>query len=268
MTNRASRNRDYEEPITIKEERSMEKKTVIEEELDEGEEIEYMGLEEDEPEVEIIEMEEAPEDLKNLVLFEADDITTIEKVIFAAFVQDMSTIGCYYPKDRTILLDMCNALQDTYFYDKGMMFIPGVWYNLIFTIGHEVCHAIQLEAMPELINYDKLPQEYEDMADEYGLELVHAWAETHNRVPELDAMGWLGKQLVMLLNNAYTRNPNITDELDCLRAGAVADLDAVLVRETDEELKKRTIKDAEDGKIGIKMNNKRFLTAYEFSGML
>lgn len=226
------------------------------------------------PALEIIELAEAPALLKALLLEETDSISTIKRAIFGAYEyndidQKATRLGThFYPETATITIDMGDALIDTYLYDKGMLFIPGVWFSLIHRIGHEICHALQYEAAPELLAYETLPQEFEDEATEYGNDLMAQWAQAHYRVPELSEMGWMGKQLVMMLNAAYTKAPDLTDDLDYIRAGASIHLDAAMAKETDMELRTRTESDVDRGTIGIKIDGKRFLTANEFFGMI
>lgn len=226
----------------------------------------------EERDIEITELERMPPALKELLIDELSQTTTVDFVVIGAFIQDFGNkVGAYYPETRTIVIDMGNALNSMAFYNKGMMFIPNVWYTLIHTIGHEICHAMQYETIPELLNYKVLPQEYEDQANAYGEELVGRWAQAHNRIPDINTMGWLGEQLVVLINNMYSKTPDIVDDLEYMSAGAVAHLDAALAHDpdyADEDLRARTIKDVDDGVIGLKVNGKRFLGAYDFIGLV
>jgi len=216
----------------------------------------------------IIELVPAPPALKELALELMKNAPMVNAVIFGAYMDHMDgTIGSYCPELRSVYIDMGNALNDNALYNAGMMFIPNVWYTIIWALGHEVEHACQLELEPALIKYNKLPQEYEDAAMEAGAALIQDWAEKHT-VPGLQNMGWLSKQLVMLLNAMYTKHPEITDEATHVPLGAAARLDAVLaIHEFTERGKEILIEDIDAGKIGIKIGNDRFLTAYEFFGL-
>lgn len=240
------------------------------EELLTAEEIEQKIRELTVPPPRITELEEAPPALKELVLEMSKNITTIKGIVFGANIVEMKgAVGRYYTEAKCIVIDMGSALLRTNLYNKGMMFIPNVWFELIHAIAHEVEHATQLEMEPDIEKYEILSQEYEDFANNCGNEAMIYWAE-NNQVPELKDMGWLGKQLVMLLNAAYTKAPDIGDDVEYVRAGAAAKVEDVfaVIDVDDPELRQRTMDDIDKGAIGLKVNDKRFLTASEFLGMI
>ena len=218
--------------------------------------------------IQIIEMVEAPVELKELVRREANGVSTIESVVFGAFMQHMEgTVGTYSPKMKTIYIDVGNALTNQSLYKRGMMFIPGIWCTLIWAIGHEVQHALQLEVEPRLIEFDALPQEYEDGAMDYGEELLKNWMN-FNKIPPIDQMGWLGKQLVVLLNTMYSKHPEVAEEIDLLKHGAVASLEAVFaIWDLTDKEKEVMRKDVDNEKIGVKVGEARYLKASEFLGI-
>lgn len=225
-------------------------------------------------EINIEELEQAPAMLKALVVDEAKDISTIKSIIFGAYMENMEgKVGMYYPATNALIIDMGNALKDMNLFNKGMMYIPSTWYILIFAIGHEICHALQFEAEPKLIEYETLPQEYDDEANEYGNEVMMQYAQAHGRVPEPEEMGWIGEQIIVMINDLYHKAPDITDEVTYMRAGAAANLDELMAtynvnNADDMELKEHTINDVDKGVIGIKIDGKRFLNAYEFLGFI
>lgn len=221
--------------------------------------------------IEIIELEEAPSLLKSIAIDEAKGISTIEHIMFGAYMNEpRKDTSAYYPETHTITIDMGSALNSMALYNKGMMFIPNVWYTLIYNLGHEIGHALQFEASPELIQYKSLPQELEDQANEYGKEMMTRWAQANPKIPDLKDMGWVGKQLVVMLNAIYSQAPDAVEEVDYIKIGAAAKLEDVLaIHDADDEaLRERTTQDVDKGEIGIKVDGKRFLTAYEFMGFI
>jgi len=218
--------------------------------------------------IQIIELAEAPASLKELVTREASDISTIKAVVFGAYMEHMDgTMGTYCPELKTIYIDLGNALNEQSLYNRGMMFIPSIVCSLVWAIGHEVQHALQLEAEPRLIEFETLPQSYEDGAMEYGEEVLLKWAHTH-KIPLLDELGWLGKQLIVMINTMYTKHPEVTDEVDLLALGAAAPVDAVLANwKFTDKGKEVIIKDIDEGRMGIKVAGVRYLTAHEFLGL-
>jgi len=216
----------------------------------------------------IIEMVEVPAALIEVAKREVEDVSTVDAIVFGTYLEVTSgCLGTYTPESKTVFIDIGNALHEKALYNSGMMFIPNVWYAIMWALGHEIEHARQLEAEPTLIEFDKLPQEYEDGAMQAGEDLILEWSEDHN-VPPLNELGWLGKQLIVMLNAMYTTHPDIADEADYLNAGAAAPLEAVLAKhEFTERGKRFLIEDIDAGKIGIKVNNARFLTANEFLGL-
>ena len=214
----------------------------------------------------IIEAEPAPPLLKKLAIEMAEGIA--ERVVFGAYIKGMENyIGTYAPESKTLYIDMGNMLLKSYYYDKGMLFIPSMWFSAIYSIAHEAEHALQLEAEPTLIEFDELPQEYEDMAKKTGHEEVIKWSR--QPIPPLEEMGWIGKQLVVMLNEAYPATVGMTDEPKYMAAGAVAELHTAIAHHPHydagdgEEMRN----EIDAGKMGVKIADKYFLTANEFLNM-
>jgi len=219
--------------------------------------------------VQIVQLEEVPADLLELVRVETQDLDgVVDGVVFGAFMEHMNgTVGTFVPNTKTVYIDMGNALTQSALFNAGMMFIPNVWYTIIWALGHELEHACQLEAKPELIEYAKLPQEYENLATEVGSELVLRWSH-HHTIPPLNQLGWLSKQLVVMLNAMYSKHPDVADEADQYPLGAAAQLEAVFANwEFTDKGKEVLIQEIDAGNIGVKVGNDRFLTAYEFFGL-
>ncbi len=214
----------------------------------------------------IIEAEPAPPLLKELAIEMVEGIA--KKVVFGAYIKGMENcIGTYAPESKTLYIDMGNMLLKSYYYDKGMMFIPSMWFSAIYSIAHEAEHALQLEAEPTLIEFDELPQEYEDIAKKTGHEEVIKWS--HKPIPPLEEMGWIGKQLVVMLNAAYPATAYMSDEPKYMAVGAVAELHTAIAHHSDYNADDtKAVQDEIDaGKMGVKIADKYFLTANELLNM-
>ena len=221
--------------------------------------------------IQVIESEQAPAALVQLVRLETEDVPTIESVVFGAYFGHMkqgNTVATYLPDQKTIYIDLGNALLSVEYYNQGMMFIPNVWYTVIFGLYHEIEHASQLEAEPRLIEYNTLPQEYEDGANESARQGVEQWARENPISPPLAKLGWLGTQLIIMLNAVYTKNPDVSDEPDLHQFGAAASVDDIFTRWQFTDQGRRGLIDAiEAESFGLKVNGKHYLTASGFFGL-
>jgi len=94
---------------------------------------------------------------------------------------------------------------------------------------------------------------------------MYQWAESGS-IPELTRWGWLGTRIMALFNNLYAQRPHeISDEIDCIGTTACALADIVLHMYPDFRQEGVELLDAIDkGELGVKVNNKRYLTAAEF----
>lgn len=216
----------------------------------------------------IVELVEAPPALKNLAVELMENAPLIETTVFGAYMEHMDgCVGTYVPQLKTVYIDLGNALNDNALFNHGMMFIPGIWYTIIWALGHEAEHSHQLEADSSLIEFEKLPQELEDMAMQAGQDLIMDWSQD-NTVPGIHELGWLGQQLVVMLNAMYTKHPDIADEPTHVPLGAAAKLEDVFaIHEFTDNGKEVLIEEIDAGNIGVKVGNDRFLTAYEFFGL-
>ena len=158
------------------------------------------------------------------------------------------------------------CITDKAWMKKGIMFIPCVWFNLLMTLFHELTHAAQLEAEPELAELSALPQEYEDEATEIAERRLLEWVKEHT-MPKLAEMGWVGEQLKILLNILYIRMPEaVIEEIDLqgtdIAARAVDAARASKEYSTKEETA-LLLKQISEGMIGAIVGDRKYLTAYE-----
>jgi hypothetical protein len=222
--------------------------------------------------VQIAEAVQAPAEFVDIIRRNTEFIPTIRAVVIGAFFDHMKVgnrIGCYMPQQQTVYIDLGNLLQAQTLHSKGMMFIPNLWYTLLFALHHEIEHGLQLFQIPALAEYDKLPQEYEDAADKAAWQAIEEWAfHNEGHIPPLDKMGWLGKQLIVMLNSMYTSHPEIADEPEAYPFGAAAELEAVFALHEFTDRSKQILREEIDrGTYGVKVADRRYITAYEFFGL-
>lgn len=208
----------------------------------------------------------APPELVRLAASIIEEYETVTTIIFDAFIKDLKgNLGGFNPTTETIVIDMGMCVIGHDWMKKGIMYIPNVWFNLLYTLFHETAHAIQLADDPSLGVLDKLPEEYEREADDMADRLLIHWAKS-NAIPTLNEMGWVGDQIKEVLNKRYAQKPEeVSEELDLEGTDAVANaLHALLASNVDEEDRAvilEKIDKRED--VGVIIKGRRYLTAYE-----
>jgi len=216
--------------------------------------------------MEIIDNVGAPPELVRIIHEEAKDCD-VTQVIFGAFIPGLhGDKGAFNPVVGSIIIDLGACIVDKAWMKKGIMFIPCVWFNLLMTAFHELTHAVQLEAEPELAGLDALPQEYEDEATEIAERRLLDWVKEHP-VPKLSEMGWVGEQLKRLLNRLYAEMPEaVIEEVDLQGTDIVARaVDAARASKEygTEEKTALLLKQIDEGMVGAKVGDRKYLTAYE-----
>ena len=217
--------------------------------------------------MEIIDNRGAPPELIRLANAAASKCKKVKKVIFGAFIEELNgDLGAYDPAEETIVIDMGACIKKQAWMKKGILFIPNVWFNLVFTFFHEMAHAFQLEEDPDLIKLDVLPEAYEHEANIVAEDSLLEWAK-HGSIPRLNELGWVGDEIKNLLNILYSTKPDIVnEEMEVEGTEAAADaLHASLSIELGDSTEDRDklLKSIDEGLIGLKIRGKRYLTAYE-----
>lgn len=217
--------------------------------------------------MEIIDNRGAPPELVRIIHEEAKQCPLVKRVIFDAFIEGLNgDKGAFNPDTGTIIIDMGACIMDKSWMKKGIMFIPCVWFNLLMTTFHELEHSSQLEIEPELGKLDKLPQRYEVEATAAAEACLIDWAKEHT-VPKLAEMGWVGEQLKLLLNKLYTEMPEaVSEEVDLQGTDMVAraaDAARTSKEYGTEEETALLLQQIDEGMIGAKVGDKKYLTAYE-----
>ena len=221
--------------------------------------------------VELIDNKGAPPELIYLADEAASKYSTVNKVIFDAFIKELDgDLGAFDPVEGIIIIDMGACLTKRAWMKKGIMLIPNVWFNLIFTFFHEIAHASQLKEDPSLAKLDVLPKAYEEEANAIAENSLIKWVDTHT-VPRLNELGWVGEQLKILLNKLYSQIPQaVNEELTVDGTGAAANALHVALANTqheDAEDRAKLLKSIDEGLIGMVVNGRRYFTAYEAISM-
>lgn len=146
------------------------------------------------------------------------------------------------------------------------MYTANVWFNLVYTFFHELVHVEQLEQEPDLVALNSLPQIYEDEACSIGMESTCRWG-LYSDMPTLNEMGWVGGKLKSLLNIMYGQMPEVVnEEIDLQGTNLVARAEEAAANSKGYGTKEETamlLKSIDEGHPGGKMNNIRYLTAYD-----
>jgi hypothetical protein len=214
---------------------------------------------------EIIIQTEAPPLLVQLVNEAYEGIESVKKVVFTAFELQDKALGVFIPLIETVYIDLGHCMVQKEWMAKGATFVANVWMNMLFVIHHELIHACQIMDHPELMELSEVPQEYEDEANELAKEAMYSWFEAGGKVPSLRELGWVGEMIGKTFNDLLSQKPDeIMLEMDALTAGAIAKADVVVATHdhfNDIPLLYQLI---DEGKVGVKVNGQRFLTATEF----
>jgi hypothetical protein len=217
--------------------------------------------------MEIIDNRGAPPELIRIANEACKEHKSVKRVIFDAFIEELAGApGAFRPEDGTIIIDMGACLLNKAWMKKGIMYTANVWFNLVWTFFHELVHAQQLEQEPELMALDYLPKDYEDEACDTGLKSLSMWA-LYNDVPTLNEMGWVGEQIKILLNKMYAQMPQVVnEELDLQGTNLVAGAEEAAANSkeyNDQEEIALLLKSIDEGLVGGKVGNKKYLTAHE-----
>lgn len=217
--------------------------------------------------MEIIDNRGAPPELVRIVHEACKEHESVKRVIFDAFIEELGgDTGAFDPTTGTIYIDMGACIMNKTWMKKGIMYIANVWFNLVWTFFHELVHVQQLEQEPGLSTLDRLPQEYEDEACDTGMNSLLMWA-LHNDMPNLNEMSWVGEQIKLLLNRMYAQMPEVVnEELDLQGTDLVARAEEAAANSKGYSTEEETallLKSIDEGLVGGKASNRKYLTAYE-----
>jgi len=199
---------------------------------------------------------------------ESSPFTLIEEVIFKVNELEDGMLAGFNPDQKNIVMDLGNCLVNQNFMKQGLMWIPSIWFNLLFAFYHELGHVIQVEGDPELAK-KKPTKKLEKEADEFAIGCIKDWTkDENNKLPTLDEMGWIGNQIKKTINMYYPAPlfDTIYSEIKPCELGAVGGLDTIAAYQKDiEEVYEQLTKDE---KFGIVVDGKKYMKAEEFFGAI
>lgn len=218
--------------------------------------------------IEIITKRNPPEELIKIADQDLNNITTVEHIIFDAFHLEEGILGGFKPSDKLIAIDLGNCLTNTTFMKQGMLHIPGVWFNMLWALYHEIAHAIQVEGKPELADLEKPTDELDNEAQDFAAESITEWAE-ENKPPTIEEMGWAGEQLRFAVNMTYPQDmgQKLLSEIDATEAGGIGLLDTIVTCHPKVSVKdeyKSLCELIDSGEQGVIVNGQRYMDAKGF----
>jgi hypothetical protein len=197
----------------------------------------------------------------------------LKTVIFDAMIPDLvktNSMGAFDPGEGIIFIDLGMCItQRSWMNKKGLLLIANVWFNLLFASLHELAHVDQLKEEPELIEFDNLPEEYEDEASAMAAVGMESYLEDHV-IPPLNEMGWVGQELKDLYNKLYVSMPEaVFTELAIQGTNLVALAEDAARKDNesgrydDEASIVRLLESIDEGRVGGRVDENRYLTAIE-----
>lgn len=217
--------------------------------------------------IEVVVTQKPPEELIRIAKHELKDITTVEALLFeAGFLKGKGT-GGFFPEDKIIVIDPAECMNNLMFMEEGMMYIPNVWFNMLWALYHDSAHARQLMVDPNINEEYPLPVFYEHAADLEARAKIGTWSDD-SPMPKLDDMGWVGEELKKMINLVYAqpKGTKLIEELDAINAGGVGSVDTITAHhETiNANQYKSLCKAVDKGDVGMIVNGKRCLDAKGF----
>lgn len=189
----------------------------------------------------------------------------LETMGFVVNTLKNGSLAGFNPKEKAIVMDLGNCLVNQNFMKQGLMWVPSVWFNMLFGFYHELTHVMQLEENPKLVEKKKPTKKMEKEADNFAINCIKDWTrDKYWRMPTLDEMGWVGRQIKKAAN-LYFPKPlfnQILAEIEPCKHGAVGRLNtmAAYQKAIEEELANLTM----DEGFGIIVDDVKYMTAEEF----
>lgn len=179
-------------------------------------------------------------------------------------------LGGYFPALNTIFIYMDKCMTSQYWVERGVSLISAIWLNLLTAVVHEFVHVWQVEDEPKLVKAMHLPEDYEIEAWQVAVDIVDDFAE-YLQPPKLEDMGWVGQEIVAMLNHLFVSHPSKVQELlEFNGSGLGGDAVAIAVmsgKYEDDTAIGRLLQHIDEGFVGKKMGNKRYLTFQETVGL-
>jgi len=232
--------------------------------------------------LEIILNKEPPKELLKVIKehYDCQRKTTKENLVNSVLIDanneriGKDSLGGFFPDTKEIVIDLAHCVENKGWMGYGMMMIQTVWFNILRAVFHELGHAIQLAQNPALKEMKILTPDLEQDADTYANEMISYWASNGGTIPKINDMGWAGDQIKLLINTCYSNKwlrPKILEELEVLEANGIAEVDNFTAH-NQKTMKKEEYnnlcEDIDSKKIGIKLNNKRYLDPINFFSLI
>jgi hypothetical protein len=180
-------------------------------------------------------------------------------------------LGIFDPDNNRIIIDLESALYNTRWLDMGMLYVPAVFCNVLYTIYHEAAHLWQFDENPKAFQKNAPESEKDHLEKQADKEAIQSMIDFFNTMeirPRIEDMGYLRDSISHMLNMIYSKNPTLVDmEIDtgASDAGVSADV-AVAHLPLFEQLERRTLllDHIDKGDVGLNINGRRYLQMNAF----
>ena len=215
--------------------------------------------------VKIILHEEVPPAIVNIVREEFDPLGVVDQILLTRNCELLEgRMAAFVPATGSVVIDLDACIKDLRWMEKGATFIANAWFNLLYCIYHEACHAKQVEKGLAIILPDDM---LEIHADKSAIEDMMEWAMQHD-MPALEEMGYVGEKIKKTLDRLRIKQPAMVElELNACGKGVAIARVAATRCETEYDTKKSiaSLETAiDDSEVGVIINNDKYLKAEEF----
>lgn len=166
-------------------------------------------------------------------------------------------LAVFVPDTGSVIIDLDACVHDLRWMDKGATFIANAWFNLLYSIYHEAQHAWQIMA-------ERAPNE--EACDEYALDRMFEWCETHP-LPQVEDMGYIGERIKVVLNGLWMKHASVVENeiRVCGVVAAHAKIAAHKISHYEDQAQRAALMTAiEEGQVGKIISGEPYLTASEF----
>jgi|GEM_PF-4921342 len=212
-----------------------------------------------------------PRELVRIVNDLYPTIRSIKQVIFDANIDLLhGKMAVFVPDTGSVIIDLAACAKDIRWIRKGSLYIPNIWFNMLYCVYHEYAHAKQVLNLKWLEISEHV---LENAADREAIDLMVEWAGA-GKIPKLSEMGWAIDLIRDTINRAYITNQNMVNyEIDALdsNAAAFASTATLLSTEyttsTEEDqtmLMENLCNNIQSGNIGVTIRGIGYLYPEEF----
>jgi len=180
-------------------------------------------------------------------------------------------LGSYIPQLGLIRIYVDKCLTHPKWMNIGISYITGIWLNLLSAVAHEFVHVWQMEDEPRLRKIASAPLDYEQEGFDVALDIIDDFSE-YLMPPKVEYMGWVGQEIAATLNKLSLSHPKKVQELlefngttIAGEANSIALLSGKYENENDAVV--RLLQLIDEGRIGKKVGNKKYLAFGEVVGI-